>query len=66
MINRDKVRLMTALARYICRNEEIFNINKFFVYVYLIWHLMQSALRYTVGMLLIFTMIILLDADIIF
>lgn len=66
MINRDKVRLMTALARYKSRNEEIFNINKYFDYDYIIWHLMQSALRYTVGMLLIFTMIILLDADIIF
>lgn len=66
MINKDKVRLMTAIAVYKSRNEEIFNINKYFYYDYIIWHLMQSAMRYTVGMLLIFTLIILLDADIIF
>ena len=57
---------MTAIAVYKSRNEEIFNINKYFYYDYIIWHLMQSAMRYTVGMLLIFTLIILLDADIIF
>ncbi len=66
MVNRDKVRLMTMIAMYKHRHEEIFKINKYFDYDYIIWHLMLSALRYTVGVVLIFIMIVLLDAEDIF
>ena len=66
MVNRDKVRLMTAIAMYQKHHEGIFKIDKYFGYDYIIWHLMLSALRYTVGVALIFGMIVLLDSDVIF
>ncbi len=66
MLNRDKVRLMTTIAMYRNRHEKLFEIDKYFGYDYIIWHLMLSAVRYTIGMLLIFLMLVLLDADVIF
>lgn len=66
MINREKVRLMTKLAMYRNSHERIFRINKYFSYDYIAWNLMLSAVRYTVGALFIFGMLILLDADVIF
>ena len=66
MVNRDKVRLMTMIARYKNHHVDIFKINKYFDYDYIIWHLMLSALRYTLGVLLIFAMIVLLDTEDIF
>ena len=66
MVNRDKVRLMTTIARYKSQHEDIFKIDKYFGYDYIIWHLMLSALRYTIGVGLIFGMIVLLDSDVIF
>ncbi len=66
MLNRDKVRLMTTIAMYRNRHEKLFEIDKYFGYDYIIWHLMLSAVRYTIGMMLIFLMLVLLDADVIF
>ena len=57
MVNRDKVRLMTTIARYKSHHEDIFKIDKYFGYDYIIWHLMLSALRYTIGVGLIFGII---------
>ena len=66
MVNKDKVRLMTTIAMYKSHHENIFKIDKYFGYDYIIWHLMLSAVRYTIGVLLIFGMIVLLDSDVIF
>lgn len=66
MVNKDKVRLMTTIAMYKSHHESIFKIDKYFGYDYIIWHLMLSAVRYTIGIVLIFGMIVLLDSDVIF
>lgn len=66
MINREKVRLMTKIAMYRNRHERIFRINKYFSYDYVVWNLMLSAVRYTIGALFIFGMLVLLDAELIF
>lgn len=57
---------MTTIAMYKSHHENIFKIDKYFGYDYIIWHLMLSAVRYTIGVLLIFGMIVLLDSDVIF
>ena len=36
MVNRDKVRLMTTIARYKSHHEDIFKIDKYFGYDYIV------------------------------
>lgn len=66
MLNREKVRLMTSIAMYSRRHERIFQINKYFGYDYIVWNLLLAAVRYTFGAFVVFGIMILFDAEIIF
>lgn len=66
MVNREKIRLMTAIAMFKSRHERIFEINKYFGYDYIVWNLLLAAVRYSFGALVVFGIMILFDADVIF
>jgi hypothetical protein len=63
MVSKEKVRLMTDLAMYRRKNEQIFRVNKYFGYDYVVWHLLLAGVRYSFCALVIAALFVVFDAD---
>ena len=63
MISKEKVRLMTDLAMYRKKNEQIFRITKYFGYDYIVWHMLLAAVRYTICALVLAALFVVFDAE---
>ena len=63
MISKEKVRLMTDLAMYRKKNEQIFRVTKYFGYDYIVWHMLLAAVRYTICALVLVALFVVFDAE---
>ena len=54
---------MTDLAMYRRKNEQIFRVNKYFGYDYVVWHLLLAGVRYSFCALVIAALFVVFDAD---
>lgn len=63
MISKEKVRLMTDLAMYRKKNEQIFRVTKYFGYDYIVWHMLLAAVRYTICALVLAALFVVFDAE---
>ena len=63
MISKEKVRLMTDLAMYRKKNEQIFRVTKYFGYDYIVWHMLLAAVRYTICALVLAAFFVVFDAE---
>ncbi len=67
MINKEKVRYMTALAMFTKKNgKRVFKVEQFFGSDYIIWHMLLSFTRYTICAGVIAAVIALFRSDMLF
>lgn len=54
---------MTDMAMYKKKNERIFQINKYFGYDYIVWHIILAVVRYTICAVILAVLFAVFDAE---
>ena len=54
---------MTEMAMYRKKHSRTFQVNKYFRYDYIVWHLLQAAVRYTICAVMIAALFVVFESE---